>query len=191
MGNPKADFSDLEDLRPRESTLCARRGGVRGPVSLIGCGLTAGVSCSFTLTAFFPHDQTRTLRAVAALRNYRAAMAARGNTTAREYGARHQALRRQAAALVKAGRALCWRCRLPIHPGRASTLATMITTAASIEGQSTNTSSRVAMLPTFVRSRPSRTRWTMSLKWARSDSTTRSIARPSAGRASRRRVRCR
>jgi hypothetical protein len=62
-------------------------------------------------------------------------------------GARHQALRRQAAALVKAGRALCWRCGLPIHPGRASTLATMITTAASIEGQSTNTATDSAQHP--------------------------------------------
>jgi hypothetical protein len=68
MGNPKADFSDLEDLRPRESnTVRARRGGVRGPVSLMGAGLTAGVSCSFTLAAFFPHDQARTLRAAGGL----------------------------------------------------------------------------------------------------------------------------
>src|SRR5262245_43126338 len=41
-------------------------------------------------------------------------------------------------------------------------------------------SSRVETLPMFVRSRPSRTRWTISLSWARSDSTTKSIARPSA-----------
>src|SRR5207237_9203394 len=45
-------------------------------------------------------------------------------------------------------------------------------------------SSRVATLPMFVRRRPSRTRWTISLSWARSASTTTSIARPSAGRAS-------
>src|SRR5262252_2405883 len=45
-------------------------------------------------------------------------------------------------------------------------------------------SSRVAMLPMFVRSRPSRTRWTISLSWARSDTRTKSIVRPSAGRAS-------
>src|SRR5438067_13222709 len=45
-------------------------------------------------------------------------------------------------------------------------------------------SSRVETLPMFVRSRPSRTRWTISLSWARSDSTTKSPARPSAGRAS-------
>src|SRR6187431_853981 len=44
-------------------------------------------------------------------------------------------------------------------------------------------SSRVATLPMFVRSRPSRTRWTTSPNWARSESTTKSIARPSAGRA--------
>ena len=40
------------------------------------------------------------------------------------------------------------------------------------------------MLPMFVRSRPSRTRRTISLSWARSDTTTKSIAKPSAGRAS-------
>src|SRR6059058_5746533 len=45
-------------------------------------------------------------------------------------------------------------------------------------------SSSVAMLPMLVRSRPSRTRWTISLSWARSDSTTNSTARPSVGRAS-------
>src|SRR5512132_2578112 len=43
-------------------------------------------------------------------------------------------------------------------------------------------SSRVAMLPMFVRSRASRTRRTISLSWARSDSTTKSTARPSLGR---------
>src|SRR5215475_962964 len=35
-------------------------------------------------------------------------------------------------------------------------------------------SSRAKTVPTFVRSRPSRTRWTISLSWARSDSTTKS-----------------
>src|SRR5215475_4748889 len=45
-------------------------------------------------------------------------------------------------------------------------------------------SSRVAMLPMFVRSRPSRTHWTISPSWARSDTRTKSIVRPSAGRAS-------
>src|SRR5690348_1810247 len=45
-------------------------------------------------------------------------------------------------------------------------------------------SSRLAMLPMLVRSRPSRTRWTISPSWARSDTTTKSIAKPSAGRAS-------
>ena len=37
--------------------------------------------------------------------------------------------------------------------------------------------SRAAMLPMFVRSRPSRTRWMISLSWARSDTRTKSIAR--------------
>src|SRR4051812_23113735 len=45
-------------------------------------------------------------------------------------------------------------------------------------------SSRVATASMLVRSRPSRTRWTISLSWARLDSTTKSTARPSAGRAS-------
>src|SRR6201997_3453016 len=45
-------------------------------------------------------------------------------------------------------------------------------------------SSRVETLPMFVRSRPSRTRRTISPSWARSDSTTKSTAKPSAGRAS-------
>ena len=42
-------------------------------------------------------------------------------------------------------------------------------------------SSRVETLPMFVRSRPSRTRRTISLSWARSDSTTKSTVRPSSG----------
>src|SRR5713226_6532823 len=45
-------------------------------------------------------------------------------------------------------------------------------------------SSRVETLPMFVRSRPSRTRWTTSLNWARSGTTTKSIVRPPEGRAS-------
>src|SRR5215471_17854613 len=45
-------------------------------------------------------------------------------------------------------------------------------------------SSRVETLPMFVRSRPSRNRWTSSLNWARSGTTTKSIVRPPVGRAS-------
>src|ERR671935_81555 len=45
-------------------------------------------------------------------------------------------------------------------------------------------SSRAATVPMFVRSRPSRTRCAISLSWARSEMTTKSIARPSAGHAS-------
>jgi len=45
-------------------------------------------------------------------------------------------------------------------------------------------SSRAATLPMFVRSRPSQTRWTSSLNWARSGTTTKSIVRPPEGRAS-------
>ncbi|MHC2619754.1 hypothetical protein ACVIW2_001786 [Bradyrhizobium huanghuaihaiense] len=47
-------------------------------------------------------------------------------------------------------------------------------------------SSKVETLPMFVRSRPSRTRWTISLSWERSGSTTKSSASPSEGRASAR-----
>jgi hypothetical protein len=42
-------------------------------------------------------------------------------------------------------------------------------------------SSRVETLPMFVRSRPLRTRRTISLSWARSDTTTKSTARPVGG----------
>ena len=45
-------------------------------------------------------------------------------------------------------------------------------------------SSRVATLPMFVRTRPSRARRTISLSWSRSGTTTKSTVRPSAGRAS-------
>src|ERR1700722_7415236 len=45
-------------------------------------------------------------------------------------------------------------------------------------------SSRSTTLPMFVLSRPSRTRWTISVSWARSDSTTKSTAMPSAGSVS-------
>ena len=45
-------------------------------------------------------------------------------------------------------------------------------------------SSRAATLPMFVRSRPCRTRWTSSLNWARSGTTTKSTVRPPEGRAS-------
>src|SRR6516165_6502953 len=54
----------------------------------------------------------------------------------------------------------------------------------SVGFKAATASSRVETLPMFVRSRPSRTRWTISLSWARSDSTTKSTAKPSAGRAS-------
>src|SRR5246127_5682465 len=52
----------------------------------------------------------------------------------------------------------------------------------SVGFKAATASSRLAILPMFVRSRPSRTRWTISLSWARSNSTTKSTVRPSAGR---------
>ena len=39
------------------------------------------------------------------------------STTARGYGAAHQQQRRHWAPTVNAGRATCWRCGQPIHPG--------------------------------------------------------------------------
>src|SRR6516164_4103301 len=53
----------------------------------------------------------------------------------------------------------------------------------SVRLKAATASSRVETLPMFVRSRPSRTRWTSSLNWARSGTTTKSIVRPPAGRA--------
>ncbi len=44
-------------------------------------------------------------------------MPKRGSTTARGYGGRHQALRKQWAPRVAAGEVNCWRCRQPIEPG--------------------------------------------------------------------------
>ena len=54
----------------------------------------------------------------------------------------------------------------------------------SVGFKAATASSRVETLPMFVRSRPSRTRRTISLSWARLNSTTKSTAKPSAGRAS-------
>ena len=54
----------------------------------------------------------------------------------------------------------------------------------SVRLKAATASSRVETVPMFVRSRPSRTRWTILLSWARSDSTTKSTAKPLAGRAS-------
>src|SRR3954462_1322335 len=65
------------------------------------------------------------------------------------------------------------RTRMTVFPARRS-VALKVATA----------SSRAETLPMFVRRRPSRTRWTISLSRARSDSTTKSTARPSAGRVS-------
>lgn len=39
-----------------------------------------------------------------------------GSTSERGYGTRHQRIRKQYAAQVKAGQAQCWRCGLPIPP---------------------------------------------------------------------------
>src|SRR4051812_40740573 len=51
----------------------------------------------------------------------------------------------------------------------------------SVELKAAMASSRLETLPMFVRSRPSRTRLTISLSCARSDSTTKSTARPVGG----------
>ena len=65
------------------------------------------------------------------------------------------------------------RTRMIVFPGRRSVGLKAVTA-----------SSRGETVPMFVRSRPSRTRWTISPSWVRSDSTTKSTARPSTGRAS-------
>src|SRR5207302_1073395 len=54
----------------------------------------------------------------------------------------------------------------------------------SVRLKAATASSRVETFPMFVRSRPSRTRWMISLSWARSGRTTKSTVKPSAGRAS-------
>src|SRR5205814_327030 len=61
------------------------------------------------------------------------------------------------------------RTRMPVFPERRS-----------VELKMPTASSRVETLPMFVRSLPSRTRRTISLSWARSDTTTKSTAKPSA-----------
>ena len=68
---------------------------------------------------------------------------------------------------------LTGRTRMIVFPGRRS-----------VGLKAATASSRVETLPMFVRSRPSRTRRTISISWARSDSTTKSTVKPSAGRAS-------
>jgi hypothetical protein len=43
-------------------------------------------------------------------------MPRKGTTTQRGYGAKHKAQRRKYEPIVKSGRAICWRCGLPIRP---------------------------------------------------------------------------
>jgi hypothetical protein len=43
-------------------------------------------------------------------------MPSKGSTDDRGYGARHKALRKQYLALVRSGKAKCWRCNQPIDP---------------------------------------------------------------------------
>jgi hypothetical protein len=54
----------------------------------------------------------------------------------------------------------------------------------SVGFRAATAASRVETLPILVRNRPSLTRWTISLSWARSGSTKKSTAIPLAGRAS-------
>src|ERR1700746_2529021 len=54
----------------------------------------------------------------------------------------------------------------------------------SVRLKAATASSRAATLPMFVRSRPTRTRWTSSLNRAQSGMTTKSTVRPPEGRAS-------
>src|SRR5258708_21680150 len=71
------------------------------------------------------------------------------------------------------GRVAHGRTRMTVFPLRRS-----------VGFKAATASSRVETLPMFVRRPPSRNPCTHSLSWARSDSTTKSTARPSAGRAS-------
>ena len=73
-------------------------------------------------------------------------------------------------------------CRWPLpSPSRHGRMRMIVfPLRRSVGLRAATASSRVATLPMFVRSRPSRTRWTISRSWARSDSTTKSTARPSA-----------
>ena len=59
----------------------------------------------------------------------------------------------------------------PSRHGR--TRMTVFPARRSVELKAATASSRGATVPMFVRSRPSRTRWTISLSWARSDSRPR------------------
>src|SRR4051794_35208139 len=68
--------------------------------------------------------------------------------------------------------------------GRAGTVTIVFPLRRSGGLSALTASSRVATLPMLVRSRPSRSRSTISLSWPLSDSTTKSTARPLAGRAS-------
>ncbi len=43
-------------------------------------------------------------------------MPSAGSTDSRGYGARHQRLRKQCEPIVRAGKAICWRCGEPILP---------------------------------------------------------------------------
>lgn len=61
---------------------------------------------------------------------------------------------------------------------------TILPATRSVELKAATALSRVATLPMCVRTRPSRTRRAISPSWVRSETTTKSIARPWAGRAS-------
>ncbi len=74
--------------------------------------------------------------------------------------------------------------RVRIHVLRGRTRMIVIPLRRSVGFKAATASSSVETLPMLVRIRPSRTRWTISLSWARSDSTTKSTAKRPSGRAS-------
>src|SRR5262252_7358187 len=74
--------------------------------------------------------------------------------------------------------------RLPSPSPYGRTMMIVFPLRRSVELRAATASSRDVVVPMFVRSRPSRTRCTISPSWARSASTTKSTARPPAGRAS-------
>ena len=63
-------------------------------------------------------------------------------------------------------------CNTRLSP-HGRTRMTVFPVRRSVELKAATALSRVATLPMFVRSRPSRTRRTISPSWARSDSTTK------------------
>src|SRR5215470_2851327 len=79
-----------------------------------------------------------------------------------------------------------WENRSPSQSLHGRTRMIVFPARRSVGLKAATASSRAETLPMFVRSRPSRTRWTISLSWARSDTRTKSSRRWAAPRSGRR-----